>query len=108
MRDRIEPRPYRLGTADNADPENITELEARREKHERLTRGRPKKTFAALLDEKMKDGRHEEQDDEPSDEEREAASAQSQGSLLGLDPNQSPGLAEKGSKRRSARVIIRG
>lgn len=96
---RIEPRPYRTGTGFNTEPEYIEELEARIAKHDRLTRGKPEKTFAQVLRKKM---HGEEPAAEPQPDSKGAKDP-----LLGLDPNQDASLVNH-SDHRSALVIVKG
>lgn len=97
---RIQGRRWSLGGELGADPEYIEELEARRARHDRLTRGAPKQRFAALLKERMGG-------DPPADEE-EAPQQGARDPLLGLDPNQDASLANRPQGRRSGRVIVKG
>ena len=98
---RIETRPYRVGSGGATEPEAFEDLEVRREKHERLTRGKPAKSFKQILKERMY-GEDEEQDPSPPEPSSGAIEP-----YLGLDPRQDAQLAnQKG--RRSAKVIIKG
>ncbi|MEL6189114.1 MAG: hypothetical protein AAFU79_31215 [Myxococcota bacterium] len=97
---RIETRPYRVGAGDTTDPEHLDELQVRREKHERMTRGKPERTFAAVLRDRMRGG---------SDEEEPPTPEASPGAIephLGLDPRQNPSLAN--GQGRAAKVILKG
>lgn len=97
---RITRRQYRVGSGDNADPEAIEELERRRDKHERLTRGKPAQTFAQVL--KTRRDR-----DRPEEEEEEAPKKGAIEPHLGLAPTQDASLTNAGALR-SAKVIVKG
>lgn len=96
---RIEPRPYRVGTGDTTDPDHLDELQVRREKHDRLTRGKPERPFAAVLRERMRDG-------EPEPEPPPTIPPGAIEPHLGLDPRQNPELAA--GQGRASKVIIKG
>lgn len=98
---RIDTRPRRVGTGDMEEPEYLDELEVRRAKHDRLTRGKPAKPFSSVLRAQM-------YGDEP--EEEEAREPPEPGAIdphLGLDPRQDASLASS-KGHRSAKVIIKG
>lgn len=101
---RIERQPYRLGSGQNADPEAIDELHQRRDKHERLTRGRPARPFRAVLGDRLKKMRGDTSDESPEHENPSGA----RDPLLGLDPNQDAALANRADGTRSGKVIIKG
>jgi len=97
---RIERRQWRIGAGENSDPEAIEELQKRQEKHERLTRGKPSRAFAAVL----KDRR-----DRDKPEEEEEAEAPKRGAIephLGLSPTQDSALTNRGG--RGGKVIVKG
>lgn len=101
MGGRIERQPYRVGSGNNADPEAIEELEKRRDKHERLTRGKPARTFAMVLADRRRR-------DQP--EEEEAEETREQGAIephMGLAPGQDAALVNQSGKR-STKVIVKG
>jgi hypothetical protein len=101
MAGRIDPRTYRLGTGENADPDAIEDLRARVEKHERLTRGKPAKAFKEVLKRKMSG--EPEEDAENQDQEQPEQQKGQKAPLLGLDPGQDSKIAKKGAK-----VIVKG
>lgn len=87
-------------------PEQLQELEERREAHAKATRGKPKVAFGELLAKKLKpegDAEGEAEDEAPEQEEEEGA----QGPLLGLSPQQDPDLG-RGKKGRAGKVIVKG
>lgn len=96
---RIRPRPSRVGTGQGSDEAAIEELEALREKHDRLTRGPPKKPFSQVLKEKMG---HEEEEQAPEPHPPGAIEPH-----LGLGLNQDASLASQPGAR-SAKVIVKG
>ena len=94
-------------------PERLAELEERRARHERLTRGKATKTFGEIFDEKMarhrkRDGEDEEQREENEAAEGEAEEKGAKDPLLGLSPGQQPALANPSKDRRSAKFIVKG
>lgn len=97
MTRRIELRRQRVGSHDSSDPDNVRDLQDRVEKHERLTRGKPKQTFKAVLERRRREDGSEEEREEPAD--REA--------LLGYTPHQAKQLKPGPSVRRSAKVILK-
>lgn len=101
MGGRIDPRSYRLGTGENADPDAIEDLRNRVEKHERLTRGQPKKPFKEILKRKMSG--EPEDEDPPEDAAEDQPQKGGKTPLLGLDPGQDAKIAKKGAK-----VIVKG
>ena len=104
MSRRIQPRPYRVGTGENGEPEAIEELLNRREKHERLTRGAPSRAFGEVLKNRRAALRGESK--EPDEE--EAAETGARDPLLGLVPGQNSTLVNRPSGRRSGQVILKG
>ena len=102
MSRRIDPRRWRVGSEGGLDPEDIENLEARREKHARLMQ-QPARSFGDVLKDRLKKDRPEEEEAE-----EEAPPKGARDPLLGLDPNQKPALANPGAGRRSGRVIVKG
>ena len=102
MSRRISARRWRVGSDGGVGPDDIDELEARREKHERLTQ-RPARTFGEVLKDRIAAGRADA--DESSEQEAEKGAREP---LLGLDPNQNARIANPALGRRSGRVIVKG
>ena len=99
---RIQPRPSRVGAGPTRDPDELEELQVRREKHERLTGARPAQSFATVLAGRM--------DGDTSKPPSRDAEPRLEGAIephLGLDPAQDAALASA-SGRRSAKVIVKG
>jgi hypothetical protein len=93
-------------------PERLKELEERKAKHERLTRGKVTRTFGEIFDEKMGRGKKR-QDEEPEEKEAEpeVKVEEEKGAkdpLLGLTPGQKPAIANPSKDRRSAKFIVKG
>lgn len=101
---RIERQPYRIGSGNNADPEAIEELQERRDKHERLTRGKPVRAFGSVLKDRMKKLRGDQPEEEAEDENKRGA----RDPLLGLDPNQDSAIANRPEGKRAGKVIVKG
>ncbi len=100
MSRRIEPRPSRVGEGDGgSDPDHIRDLEERVERHERVTRGKPRVSFRAVLTHKRK--RDEAPSETPEDEGPVDA-------WLGYSPGQAAQLGPTRSERRSGKVIFKG
>lgn len=100
---RIDPRPHRIGAGQTTiDPENLEDLQLRRERHERLTRGEPKQPFAKVLATRMRDGEPEPEPERPAVPDKGAIDPH-----LGLAPQQDRQLAS-GRRTRSAKVIVKG
>jgi hypothetical protein len=83
-------------------PEQLKELEERRDAHARIIRGKPKVAFGDLLKKKMKP-----EDEKPEEEEEEEAEEGGKDPLLGLSPQQDPDLG-RGKKGRAGKVIVKG
>lgn len=97
---RIESRRSRIGHRDASDPDTIRDLEERLDKHDRLTRGKPKESFRTVL------ARRQASDpDEPPEPDSESAPKEAH---LGYAPGQLDRLKPTPSGRRSAKVIFRG
>jgi hypothetical protein len=105
MSRRIEARPSKVGAGEGADPEAIADLEARREKHERLTRGKPVRTFGEVLRARLGPTSTE---DPAADATEPKPEKGAKDPLLGLDPGQDASLANRPAGRRSGRVIVKG
>lgn len=108
---RIHGRNHLVGSGQMNQPERIEELELRRAKHERVTRGKPAKAFGELLDEKLrkrssKDSRRDRGGGEEDHEEEAKDGAIDP--LLGLVPGQSTEIANPSGGRRSGKVIVKG
>jgi len=99
MSGRIDRRRGFAGTGMKTDHEFVSELEERRALHDRLTRGKPERSFGDILDEKM----HGKPTPEEPEEEPEKGAKEPH---VGLSPGQSPSLAQ--GKGRAARVIVKG
>lgn len=99
---RIEPRPYRVGTGDGNEPESLEALQHRRDKHDRLTRGRPARAFSEILKDRLRAGAAEAP---PARVEQPPPGAIDP--HIGLDPRQDASLANARTSR-SAKVIIKG
>lgn len=99
MSRRVDPRSYRLA-GEATDPEAIEELQARVEKHDRLTRGKPVKAFKDVLKKKM---RGEEPEEEEKKDDEQGDQKGQKPPLLGLDPNQPSHIASAKTK-----VIVKG
>ncbi|MBI2375902.1 MAG: hypothetical protein HYV07_18055 [Deltaproteobacteria bacterium] len=99
MADRIEKRHTWAGTGMMNTPEALSELEQRKELHERLIQGKGPRTFDEIFEEKL----HGKPEPEQVEEETKGAIEP----LLGLAPSQSAALAT-GKKGRAGRVIIKG
>lgn len=97
-------RRRRVGQYDGEDSDYIDELRARQEKHERLTRGQPKKGFGDVLKDRMKRDRPEEEEEEETAEPTMGA----RDPLLGLDPNQDSAIANRPEGKRAGKVIVKG
>lgn len=98
-RNRIQARPSKVGAGLGNDPDAIADLEARIERHERLTRDKPKKSFGQVLERQMRGDVEPEPPPPPAPP----------GAIephLGLDPRQDPRLAS--GKGRGAKVILKG
>lgn len=98
-------------------PEVLEELETRRALHERITRGKPARPFADLLEEKMRGkkrdggGGDEGGDKDGNEDQADSAEPEQKGArdpLLGLAPNQDPSIANPGKGRRGGKVIVKG
>jgi hypothetical protein len=100
---RIELRRRRVGQYDGEDTDYIDELRARQEKHERLTRGKPKKGFGDVLKDRLKRDRPEEEEEETPEPTLGAKDP-----LLGLDPNQDSAIANRPAGKRAGKVIVKG
>lgn len=105
MSRRIEPRRQRVGSGHQNEPEAIAALEERREKHERVTRGKPARAFGEVLNQRLR-GAEAEVEAPVEEEARPARGARDP--LLGLDPNQDASLANRPAGKRSGRVIVKG
>jgi hypothetical protein len=103
---RIQARDFFVGSGMMNTPEKLEELQDARARHERLTRGKPSKPFKDLLEQKMKQGRgdQDEQPEEQKPEEKEGA----KDPLLSLSPAQKPAIANRAKGRRSGQVIVKG
>lgn len=101
MGDRIEKRRNFAGTGMMSQPEYLEQLQERRDLHARLIAGKPERTFAAVLHEKMH-GPPAPPAEEPP---REAGAIEPH---MGLSPSQDVGLVTSGKGRRSGRVIVKG
>jgi hypothetical protein len=88
--------------ATTGDPDSLDDLQLRRERHERLTRGPPARPFSSVLAAARRGGAPE-----PVPEPLAPAPPGAIDPHLGLDPRQDAALAS-GSGRRSATVIIKG
>ena len=101
MSRKLHRRNPNVGKGDYSDPLAIEELRKRQEKHERLTRGKPKQSFSSVLRRRMgKD------DAEPEEEEQMEKGAKQP--LLGLDPAQDASIANHPEGRNSGMVIVKG
>ncbi len=103
MSSKIEPRPYRIGTGNLADPENLEELETRRAKHARMTAKKPERTFGEVLK-----ARQVSDWGEKEEEERQEHGEGAIDPHMGLAPQQDASLVTGGQGRRSAKVIVKG
>ena len=102
MGGKIERRREWAGSGMLGSRDYIDELEDRRLKHERVTRGKPEKPFSAILAEKMQG--------KPDSEEEEEES-RPEGAIephMGLQLGQSTELVGSGKGRRAGRVIVKG
>lgn len=97
-------RRRRVGQFDGEQVEEIEELRKRQEKHERLTRGKPKRGFGDVLKDRMNRDRPEEDEDE----EVVLPAKGAKDPLLGLDPNQDSAIANRPSGKRAGKVIVKG
>lgn len=98
---RIDPRPHRVGSdPSTGDPESLDDLQIRREKHERITRGKPERPFSKVLADRMRGG-PEPAPEPPAPPPRGAIEPH-----LGLTPQQDRRLAS--GQTRSAKVIVKG
>jgi hypothetical protein len=104
MAGKIEKRRTFAGTGMMSSPERLEELENRRALHARLIQGKPEKTFAELLDEKLRKARGELPPEPPDREDSLGA----RDPHLGLSPSQDSSIAASGKGRRSGRVIVKG
>ncbi len=100
---RIETRRRRVGQYDGDQVDEIEELRKRQEKHERLTRGKPKRGFGDVLKDRMKRDAPEEEE-----EEVQLPAWGAKDPLLGLDPNQDSAIANRPSGKRAGKVIVKG
>jgi hypothetical protein len=111
MGGKIHGRDPMVGSGMMNQPEKLEELQERIDKHERLTRGKPTKSFKEVFDQKMKKHRQQ-QDEEPEEkDEKEGEEERKKGAidpLLGLSPGQKPSLANPSKDRRSAKFILKG
>lgn len=99
-----------VGSGMMNQPEKLEELQERIDQHERLTRGKPAKSFKEVFDQKMKKHRQQ-QDDEPEEKEEQEEEKNKKGAidpLLGLSPGQKPSIANPSKDRRSAKFILKG
>lgn len=101
MHRRIDRRRDWNGAGGLAEPDYIEKLQERREKHARLIAGKPERSFAAILHEKIY-GPPPEPVEEPA---REPGAIEPH---LGLSPAQDSAIVPKSKGRRSARVIVKG
>lgn len=116
MSDKIYGRnPTGAGSGMATTREQLAELQDRRDKHERLTRGAPSKTFGEVFEAKMKKHRRvEEEEKERKKNEGEGEEEQPEEKkgaidpLLGLSPGQSASIANPSKDRRSAKFIVKG
>ncbi len=103
MADRIDRRRNFAGTGMMNQPEYLEQLQERRDIHARLIAGKPERTFAAVLHEKMYGPPVAPPEDAPRDP----------GAIdphMGLSPSQDVKLVASGGGkgRRSGRVIVKG
>lgn len=93
------------GSGMKNSPEQLQELEERREAHAKVTRAKPKVAFGELLAKKLRP-EDEGKGEEPAEEE-EAEEEGARDPLLGLSPRQDPDLG-RGKKGRAGKVIVKG
>jgi len=99
---RIERRRDWNGAGGLAEPDYLERLQERRDIHARLIAGKPERTFAAILHEKIYGP--------PLAEPTEAAPRDA-GAIdphLGLSPGQNSDMLVRGKGHRSGRVIVKG
>lgn len=84
-----------------SQPEYLEQLQERRDLHARLIAGKPERTFAAVLHEKM-------YGPPPAPPEEAPRAAGAIEPHMGLSPSQDVGLVTSGKGRRSGRVIVKG
>ena len=90
-------------------PERLEALDLRIARHERLTRGLPKKAFKDVLAERLAHGREKDEANRRSEQESRGQDEEEPGAreaLIGLSPGQDAMVT--GSTRRSAKVIVKG
>lgn len=103
MSRRIELRRRRVGDYTGDEADEIDQLRTRQEKHERLTRGPPKRGFGDVLKDRLRRDKPDEEEEEVVVQERGAKDP-----LLGLDPNQDSAIANRPAGKRAGKVIVKG
>lgn len=105
---RIERRPYRVGSGEVGDPIAVDALLQRCEKHDRLTRNAPARTFGEVLEQRAEALRA---GPAGGEEEGSPEVAGVEDPLLGLGLGQDRSTANRSSRPsgwRSGKVIVRG